>query len=92
MNLTDIQKQKVAEWIQAGLKLSEIQGRIDTELGVRLTYMEVKLLLADLELKPKDQDPPKSLTPLPATPSKGVEGPGSPAGGATAAGIGRAHV
>lgn len=60
MNLTDAQKQKVAEWIAQGLKLSEIQNRVGSELGLRLTYMEVKMLLADLELKPKDQDRPKA--------------------------------
>jgi hypothetical protein len=62
--MTDVQKQKVVDWIQQGLKLSEIQTRLDSELGVRLTYMEVKMLLAELELKPKDQEPAKAATTL----------------------------
>jgi hypothetical protein len=80
MNLTDAQKQKVTEWIQQGLKLSEIQSRIDSELGLRLTYMEVKFLLADLELRPKDQERPKAVPPLAAAQGSagGASGGGQP--------------
>lgn len=59
MNLDDAQRKKVAEWIAEGLKLSEIQNRLGSELGVRLTYMEVRLLVDDLKLTPKDQERPK---------------------------------
>ena len=45
----------MAGWIAEGLKVSEIQKRLDAELGVRMTYMEVRLLLDDLSLVPKDQ-------------------------------------
>ena len=61
MNLTDAQKQKVVEWVQQGLKLSDIQNRLASELSVTMTYMEVKLVLAELELRPKDQEPPKGM-------------------------------
>lgn len=54
MQLTDEQKAKVQEWIGAGLKLSEIQDRLDKELGVRLTYMDARLLIDDLKLTPLD--------------------------------------
>ncbi len=59
MNLTDAQKQQVSAWITEGLKLSEIQSRLGTDLGVRLTYMEVRLLVDDLKLTPKDPEPSK---------------------------------
>jgi len=59
MNLDEAQRKKVAEWIAQGLKLSEIQNRLAAELGVRLTYMEVRLLVDDLKLTPKDVEPPK---------------------------------
>jgi len=59
MNLDESQRKKVAEWIVQGLKLSEIQNRLDSELGVRLTYMEVRLLVDDLKLTPKDVEKPK---------------------------------
>ena len=80
--MTEAQKQKVVEWIQQGLKLSEIQTRIDSELGVRMTYMEVKMLLADLELKPKDQEPAKTAAPLVgAAPAAGGNREGTPSPG-----------
>jgi len=59
MNLDDAQRQKVGEWIAQGLKLSDIQNRIASELGVKMTYMDVRLLVDDLKLTPKDQDRPK---------------------------------
>ena len=61
MNLDDAQKNKVAAWIVEGLKLSEIQSRIASELGLRLTYMEVRLLTDDLKLTPRDIEPPKPV-------------------------------
>jgi len=59
MNLDDEQRKKVAEWITQGLKLSEIQNRLISELGLQLTYMDVRLLVDDLKLTPKDIEPPK---------------------------------
>ncbi len=59
MNLDDEQRKKVAEWITQGLKLSEIQNRLGSELGLQLTYMDVRLLVDDLKLTPKDIDRPK---------------------------------
>jgi hypothetical protein len=64
MNLDEAQRQKVAEWIREGLKLSEIQNRLSAELGVRMTYMDVRLLVDDLKLTPKDAEPPKAAQPI----------------------------
>lgn len=68
MNLDDAQRHKVAAWIAEGLKLSEIQSRLASELDLRLTYMEVRLLVDDLKLTPKDPEPPQAaeLAPTPA--------------------------
>jgi hypothetical protein len=76
MNLDEIQKQKVAAWIAAGLKLSEIQKKLEVEFGLRLTYLEARLLVDDLKLVPVNPAPPKppeittqpaaSLAPAPA--------------------------
>src|SRR5437899_11669655 len=60
MNLDDAQRRKVAEWIAQGLKLSEIQNRLASELGLHLTYMDVRLLVDDLKLTPKDVERPKT--------------------------------
>ena len=59
MNLDESQRKKVAEWVGQGMKLSEIQNRLNSELGLRLTYMEVRLLVDDLKLTPKDIEKPK---------------------------------
>jgi hypothetical protein len=67
MKLDDTQRQTVAKWIEAGAKLSEIQNRLTTEFGLKLTYMEVRFLVDDLKLVPKDPEPPKTPeTPPPA--------------------------
>ena len=68
MNLTEEQKQKVAAWINEGLKLSDIQKRLEAEFGLRPTYMEVRFLIDDLKLMPKDPEPPAAPAVVPAAP------------------------
>ena len=77
MSLNDAQRKQVAAWVADGLKLSEIQSRLAAELGVGLTYMEVRLLVDDLKLTPKDPDPPKPAAPIaaPDTIAKAPEAP-----------------
>ncbi len=65
MMLNETQQQTVTAWVAGGLKLAEIQTRLASELGLRLTYMEVRLLVDDLKLKLKDPDPPKPAAPQP---------------------------
>jgi len=67
MNLDETQRKKVAAWIDEGLKLAEIQKRLESECGLKLTYLEVRLLVDDLKLQPKDPPPPPP--PKAATPS-----------------------
>jgi len=64
MNLDEGKKQKVAGWIDEGLKLAEIQKKLMAEFGLNLTYMEVRLLVNDLKLMPKDPPPPQPPNPL----------------------------
>lgn len=81
MNLNDEQREKVAEWIAQGLKLSEIQNRLGSELGVVMTYMDVRLLVDDLKLTPKDVEPPRPRLPaqaVGASPSTPAPTPSSP--------------
>lgn len=56
MNLNDTQKIAVREWIDAGLDLSKIQSKLSAEFGVRLTYMEVRFLVDDLGVVPRDAE------------------------------------
>ena len=90
MQLTDEQKQKVTAWLAEGLKLSDIQGRLGDEYGLRLTYMDVRLLVDDLKLVPQDPPepvaekaaPPEPVAPeavAPAEPSSLLADPADPA-------------
>jgi hypothetical protein len=80
MNLDDAQRKKVIAWIGEGLKLSEIQNRLSSELGITLTYMDVRLLVDDLKLTPKDPEPPKPATSHLQTPSSQPAPVASPQG------------
>ena len=66
MKLDEAQRNQVAAWIADGLKLAEIQKRLGSELGLQLTYMDVRFLVDDLKLTPKDPEPPKPVAPAPA--------------------------
>ncbi len=73
MQLTDTQKQQVIRWIAEGQKLADVQRRLADEFDVRLTYMEARFLIDDLQLTP--QDPPEPVkspitaeTPAPPSP------------------------
>lgn len=78
MNLNDTQRQTVTNWVANGSKISEIQLRLATELGVRLTYMEVRLLVDDLKLKLKDPEVPAPAAPAAAPIATPIPTAGSP--------------
>jgi len=80
MNLDEGQRRKVAEWIEQGLKLAEIQSKLDKEFGISMTYMDVRFLIDDLKLRPKD--PPPAATPVIA-PSAPAKAPAKSAAGAS---------
>ena len=88
MNLDDSQKQTVRGWIETGLKLSEIQDKLSKELGLSMTYMQVRFLIDDLGVKPKDQ--PKETAPAnlaaATQPPKAAPPAKEPAGAAATAG------
>ena len=74
MKLDDSQRQRVSAWINEGLKLSEIQSRLASEFGLKLTYMEARFLVDDLKLVPKDPEPPKVPEPPAAKPVAAAPG------------------
>jgi hypothetical protein len=86
MEMDEKQRATVAGWIEQGMKLSEIQNRLASELGLKMTYMEARLLVDDLQLTPKDPelpdspDPGKAQEPTAETPH-GAEAPPGPAAG-----------
>ncbi len=69
MQLTDEQKQKVSAWLAEGLKLSDIQGRLGEECGLRMTYIDVRMLVDDLKLVPLDPPEPVVAKPEPSAPA-----------------------
>ena len=56
MNLTEEQKKTVAGWLEEGLSVADVQGKLSAEFAVSMTYMEVRFLLDDLALAPKDEE------------------------------------
>ena len=48
MELTDTQKEAVASWFASGASLDEIQKRIKAEFGIHMTYLDVRLMVAEL--------------------------------------------
>ena len=86
MKLDEAQRITVAKWIADGAKLSEIQNRLATEFGLKLTYMEARFLVDDLKLTPKDPEPPKVVAPpiAAATPLTTQPVSPAPAGGSVA--------
>ena len=48
MELKETQKEAIAGWFAAGATLDEIQKRITAEFGIHLTYLDVRLLVAEL--------------------------------------------
>jgi hypothetical protein len=89
MNLDEGQKKQVAAWIAEGLKLADIQKRIEADFGLRLTYLEARLLMNELQLSPRDQEakaaPVNSKTietkTTGPTPAQGPASGAEPAGG-----------
>ena len=77
MKLDDAQKKKVSGWIEEGLKLSEIQDKLNSEFGLRMTYMEVRFLIDDLGVKLKDK--PQEKPPQPPAPPQTTAAPAKPA-------------
>ncbi len=63
MQLTEEQKTKVAQWIEDGVKLSDIQSKMGSEFDIRMTYMEARMLVDDLKLLPKDPEEPAKPAP-----------------------------
>ena len=58
MKLNDSQLKQVAAWFAAGERLSDIQRRISEEFGVEMTYLDVRLLVAELPQPEEKSDVP----------------------------------
>ena len=67
--LSEEQKSQVAGWFAAGASLDEIQKRVKAEFGIHMTYLDVRLMVAEL---------PQPVEPEPApAPAAQPEAPGA---------------
>lgn len=55
MELTELQKKQVADWVDEGCGLSEIQRKLNQEFDIRATFMDVRFLIIDLNLDIKEE-------------------------------------
>jgi hypothetical protein len=56
VEITEVQKSKIAEWIDDGASLSEVQRRLSEEFQINMTYMDVRFMLLELGLTPQDRE------------------------------------
>jgi hypothetical protein len=82
MTLTDSQKDQARRWLADGMKLSEFQKQLEKEFKLQMTYMEVRFLVDDLKVLPKDAEPPVKPEPVKPAPAAAGAGaaPGVPGG------------
>jgi hypothetical protein len=76
MNLSEQQKQAIREWVASGASLSDVQRNLKSELGIAMTYIDVRLLVLDLGAAVKDKPEAKPVkTELSAQPRHEEAGP-----------------
>ena len=79
MELTVQQKDEVAAWFVDGASLDEIQKRIKAEFGVHMTYLDVRLLVAELpQPEEKEAGGEGDKTPRTEPPERGRDFAGEP--------------
>ena len=57
MELSDAQKAAVTNWIQEGLSLADVQRSLREDLGISMTYMDVRFLVDDLDIEVAKKEP-----------------------------------
>lgn len=50
MNFTDEQKSAVVDWLGQGRSLSDIQQALKVDFNLKITYMELRFMVDDLEI------------------------------------------
>lgn len=70
INLTDDQKAAVTSWVAQGYSLTEIQKRLNSEFQHALTFMDLRMLILDLNLKIKDRASQSLELNLPKQPAR----------------------
>lgn len=84
MALTEEQEQTIRSWADEGLGLSEIQKKINSELGLSMTYMDARFLVIDLGIELKDKPASRSAAGDADQPAASQQREESPEDGAAA--------
>lgn len=80
MNISDEQRQEVIRWVEDGVSPGEVQKLLKEQFGLTLTYLDLRLLLDDLKVVPKEEpepEPPAADTPAEPAAEDLPTGPGS---------------
>ena len=83
-DLSDDQKASIREWAAKGAGLDEMHTRMRDEMGLRLTFMDARFLVADLEIEFDEEEeevveePPAAAEPAPAATPATAEAPAVP--------------
>lgn len=78
MELMDSQKEQVRTWLSQGASLSDVQKNLKTEFGISMTYMDVRLLVLEMNATVKDKPEPKPVPPPPQPKTHTIEEEPSP--------------
>ncbi len=69
--LNEKQKQKIKEWVKAGLSLSDIQKKIREEFNISMTFLDLRFLVLDMGLEVQDKKQGTTVDLNKATSSQG---------------------
>lgn len=79
MDLSDEQKTTVAEWLAEGMGLADVQQKLEEVFDIKLTFMDVRFLVDDLDLVIQDKpEPVEEPAPDAATAGNAQPEPGEP--------------
>ena len=62
MNLEPKQIAAITQWYAEGVSLSDLQKRLKSELGLTLTYLDVRLLIDTLKLTREEKPKPEPVS------------------------------
>lgn len=57
MELSDVQKAAVTQWIQEGRSLADVQRSLREDFEISITYMDVRFLVDDLDIAVLEEEP-----------------------------------
>jgi len=80
VELSEQQKQTIREWVTAGASLSDIQKQLKSDFNIVMTYMDVRLLVLEMNAVVQDKPEPKPTQPIDRnrSPSTAVNGRAMP--------------